>query len=239
MFDHVTIRVADRPAAERFYDLVLPILGTSRDLRGEYAEWGDFSLVAAGDEPPTLNLHVGFSAADPVEVERFWRTGVGHGYRDDGSPGPRPQYGGDYVGGFLLDPDGNSIEAVRHDKAAPRGHIDHLWIRVADVARSREFYEAVAPFTGFSPVHQEPGLARFRRGAASFTVLEDGPATQNVHVAFPGDRHAVDGFHGAATAAGHPDAGAPAERPRYHPGYYAAFVLDPDGHRIEVVDHGR
>ena len=117
--------------------------------------------------------------------------GTEAGFRDDGTPGPRPEYGDDYYGGFLLDPDGNSAEAVYHDSLRAEGVIDHVWIRVADVAAAGRFYE---------------------------TVIE---------------------FHRAAIAAGYRDNGAPGERPVYHPGYYGAFVLDPDGNNIELVNHNR
>jgi catechol 2,3-dioxygenase-like lactoylglutathione lyase family enzyme len=66
-----------------------------------------------------------------------------------------------------------------------------------------------------------------------------GEATQNIHVAFSGQDDDVRRFHAEATAAGYRSNGTPGERPRYHPGYYSAFVLDPDGNNIEVVDHHR
>jgi catechol 2,3-dioxygenase-like lactoylglutathione lyase family enzyme len=66
------------------------------------------------------------------------------------------------------------------------------------------------------------------------------PATEHVHIAFRADTNeAVDAFHRGAIAAGYTDNGAPGERPHYHPGYYGAFVLDPDGHNIEAVNHNR
>jgi catechol 2,3-dioxygenase-like lactoylglutathione lyase family enzyme len=58
-------------------------------------------------------------------------------------------------------------------------------------------------------------------------------------MAFPGDEDAVRRFHADATTAGYRSHGQPGERPQYHPGYYAAYVLDPDGNNIEVVDHHR
>ena len=124
MFDHVTIRVADVGAAERFYDTVLAALGFGRssDSAG-LPEWDDFSLAAADDQSPvTRGLHVGFVAPSREAVDEFWRAGVAAGYRDDGEPGPRPQYSPDYYGGFLLDPDGNSAEAVHRADAAQWGH---------------------------------------------------------------------------------------------------------------------
>jgi catechol 2,3-dioxygenase-like lactoylglutathione lyase family enzyme len=61
----------------------------------------------------TRGVHIGFAAHARPEVDAFWREGVALGARDDGAPGPRPQYREEYYGGFLLDPDGNSIEAAQ------------------------------------------------------------------------------------------------------------------------------
>src|SRR3954447_24874768 len=115
MFDHITIRASDRTAAESFYDTVLRTVGVARSGRDEqYTVWGgDFSLAAADDRNPvTRRLHVGFVASSRAHVDAFWQAGVDSGYRSDGEPGPRTEYGPDYYGGFLLDPDGNSAEAV-------------------------------------------------------------------------------------------------------------------------------
>src|SRR4051812_14545432 len=116
MFDHVTIRATDRTASERFYDTVLAPLGIDRTYRtGTFSEWQDFLLTRADPEaPPTRRLHVAFAAPSRERVDEFWREGTEAGYRDDGPPGPRPEYRGDYYGAFLLDPDGNSAEAVHH-----------------------------------------------------------------------------------------------------------------------------
>jgi catechol 2,3-dioxygenase-like lactoylglutathione lyase family enzyme len=116
MFDHVTIRVSDRAASERFYETVLRTLGVQKTYADEHLpEWDDFSLSPAkAEKPPTRGLHIGFVALSRAHVDEFWRVGTDAGFRDDGAPGPRPEYGGDYYGGFLLDPDGNSAEAVHH-----------------------------------------------------------------------------------------------------------------------------
>jgi catechol 2,3-dioxygenase-like lactoylglutathione lyase family enzyme len=73
----------------------------------------------------------------------------------------------------------------------------------------------------------------------SFSLVRDGrPLTEHVHLAFSAREDAtVRAFHAAALAAGYEDNGAPGERAAYHPGYYGAFVLDPDGHNVEVVNH--
>ena len=75
----------------------------------------------------------------------------------------------------------------------------------------------------------------------SFSLIHDErPLTEHVHLAFPArDDATVRAFHAAALAAGYEDNGGPGERAVYHPGYYGAFVLDPDGHNVEVVNHNR
>ena len=241
MFDHVTIRVTDRGASERFYNTVLPALGIPAARSGEhYPQWDDFSLsLAAEGEPVTRGLHVGFVAPSRADADAFWRVGTGAGYEDDGAPGPRPQYGSDYYGAFLLDPDGNSIEAVHHGSLRTGGRIDHLWIRVADVAASQAFYDTIAPHAGFRLRRSTPDRAQFTGGNGSFSVVNGRP-TEPFHVAFPAsDDETVDAFHRSALAAGYADNGAPGERKIYHPGYYGAFVLDPDGNNVEVVNHNR
>ena len=81
--------------------------------------------------------------------------------------------------------------------------------------------------------------AQFVGPGASFSVVTGKP-TRNLHMAFPAaDNATVDAFHAAALEAGFRDGGEPGERSRYHTGYYAAFMLDPDVHNVEVVNHNR
>jgi catechol 2,3-dioxygenase-like lactoylglutathione lyase family enzyme len=248
MFDHVGIQVHDRGVSEAFYARVLRELEVELTYTGDdFVEWDDFALgEATPEQPTTTGLHVAFTAPTRQHVDAFWRAGVDAGHPSDGEPGPRPVYGPDYYGGFLLDPQGNSVEAVHH--GAPRaGNLDHLWIRVADVAAATAFYDLVAPFGGFRRGEEQPdkGPALPRRAfyggdGGSFSVVAGGEPTRHLHVAFPGrDNATVDAFHAAAMAAGYRDNGPPGERPRYHAGYYAAFVLDPDGTNAEVVCHNR
>jgi catechol 2,3-dioxygenase-like lactoylglutathione lyase family enzyme len=240
VFDHVTIRVSDRKASERFYDLVLGTIGIDETYSGEqFTEWGDFSLAdASAWNPVTRGLHVGFGASSRERVDEFWRAGTAAGYRDDGAPGPRPEYSDDYYGGFLLDPDGNSVEAVHFEDVSPG--IDHLWVRVRDVAASKRFYETVAPHAGLALDTDTPERAQFGGRSGSFSVLTGDNVTQDLHIAFPAtDNRTVDDFHRAATEAGYRENGTPGERPIYHPGYYSAYVLDPDGNNVELVNHNR
>jgi catechol 2,3-dioxygenase-like lactoylglutathione lyase family enzyme len=241
VFDHVTIRVSDRAMSEGLYETVLPLIGLDRNHSDEhYAEWVDFSLgQATEDKPVTRRPHIGFTAPSRRHVDDFWRAGTAAGLRDDGAPGPRPQYSDSYYGAFLLDPDGNSVEAVHHDAVHARGCIDHLWIRVADVAVAKRFYETAAPCTGFELRVDTPTQASFRGSGAGFSLVPGLP-TEHAHVAFPArENSTVEEFHRAATEAGYRDNGAPGERAVYHAGYYGAYVLDPDGNNVEVVNHNR
>jgi catechol 2,3-dioxygenase-like lactoylglutathione lyase family enzyme len=245
MFDHVQIAVSDLGASERFYRTVLSVLGAEPvNANAEIVEWRDWDIFGTDAEHPVSGgLHVGFRAPDRATVDAFWQAGIDAGYRSDGAPGPRAIYEPDYYGGFLLDPDGNSVEALVGDpgRTAPDGSIDHLWIRVGDLDASRRFYATIAPHAGLRPGADEPGRVQFRGSDFSFSLIDDErPRTENVHLAFGTDRDDdVRSFHAAALAAGYEDNGAPGERLAYHPGYYGAFVLDPDGNNVEVVNHNR
>jgi predicted lactoylglutathione lyase len=235
MFDRVRVLVADRVASERFYLTTLRTLGTYRDRSDpDSADWNDFSIAQASDEARvTRRLHVGFVAPSREHVEEFWRTGIEAGYRDGGAPGPRPQYRDEYYGSFLLDPDGNSAEAVHHGVLRTGGAIDHLWVRVADVAAAKSFYELMAPYGGFHLRRDLSERAQFADGLAhrgSFSLVVGDP-TLHLGISFRAtSRVIVEEFHRAGVAAGYEDGGAPSERS----GYYAASVLDPDGNTIEV-----
>lgn len=240
MFDHVTIRVGDLDAARRFYTQAL---GAPTHDAGGFIEWGDFGIaLARPDRPRTRRLHVGFAMRDRSEVDTWWRRLTEAGFPSDGEPGRRPQYSESYYGAFVLDPDGNSTEAVRHatTRAPEHSVIDHLWLRTRDVAAVRAFYKTIAPVVGVRIVHDEPGHLRLTDGVGSFTFVAGNEPTEHVHLAFGvPDNATVARFHEVAIAAGHCDNGKPGERPQYHAGYVGAFVLDPDGHNVEAVCHNR
>jgi catechol 2,3-dioxygenase-like lactoylglutathione lyase family enzyme len=223
VFDHVAIRVADGEASRRFYELAFP----NRD-----------RLFLVADEPRTQRLHLGFGVESRDAVDSWWRRMVDAGYASDGEPGPRPQYTPDYYGAFVLDPDGNSVEAMHHEHS--RVGLDHLWLRSGDVDAQRRFYGTIAHVVGLRLRDVDDDWVLVTDGDGSFSFVAGEPVTQHVHYAFTApDRETVDAFHHVATAAGYTDNGRPGERPQYHPGYYAAFVLDPDGHNVEAVYHGR
>ena len=121
--------------------------------------------------------------------------------------------------------------------------IDHVGFPVSDYARSKAFYEKALSPLGYGLVMEvgtnemgAPAGGFGAGGTPDFWIGGEGGVGNPVHVAIVArDRAAVDGFHRAAVAAGGKDNGAPGPRPHYGPNYYAAFVLDPDGHNIEAV----
>ena len=135
-----------------------------------------------------------------------------------------------------------------NNPTAEIGMLDHIGFSVSDLNRSRAFYEqALAPL-GVVKIMElsaeqtgDSGHVGFGEGGKPYFWIGDragsllrGP----LHIAFAAaNRATVDAFYQAALAAGGRDNGAPGVRARYHPGYYGAFVLDPDGHNVEAVCH--
>ncbi|SRR5258706_5302902 len=117
--------------------------------------------------------------------------------------------------------------------------MDHVVVRVKDFDRSRRFYVAALAPLGYKVAREFPGWAGFMRGEkADFWIATETPVTTGLHVAFAcAERGPVDAFHAAAMKTGGRDNGAPGLRANYHPNYYGAFVLDPDGNNIEAVCH--
>jgi catechol 2,3-dioxygenase-like lactoylglutathione lyase family enzyme len=131
--------------------------------------------------------------------------------------------------------------------------LDHISIRVSDYDRSKKFYEAALAPLGFTLAMESDSGAGFRKGfIPGFWIKQGEPTAAHadahapslgcggpaVHIAFASaDRSTVEAFYHAALAAGGSDNGAPGLRPNYHPNYYGAFVLDPDGYNIEAVCH--
>jgi catechol 2,3-dioxygenase-like lactoylglutathione lyase family enzyme len=126
--DHVGIRVGDLSASRRMYEAALAELGFAVLGEGEFEDdayvlFGrpgadDFSLHTVGSQPGrdriTTGAHIAFSAPDADAVRRWHDAAVQHGGTDNGAPGMRPEYTGHYFAAFVLDPDGNNVEAVFH-----------------------------------------------------------------------------------------------------------------------------
>ena len=119
VFDHVDVHAADYRESVRFYETVLAPLGIPRLLESD--EWTSFTnLNVANRRPPTQNVHLCFYAREKEQVDAFHRAGVEAGFRSNGEPGYR-DYAPGYYAAFLLDPDGNNIEALYRDV----GNIGH------------------------------------------------------------------------------------------------------------------
>jgi catechol 2,3-dioxygenase-like lactoylglutathione lyase family enzyme len=238
MIDHVTIRVPDLDEAVRFYGRAIELVdGPTPDQGSTFPDWGDFSLTEADDtHPVTERLHIGFRADSTRQVDDWWHAMVEAGYPSDGEPGPRPQYSPDYYGAFVLDAAGNSVEAMTSGPRKQSGVLDHLWLRSGDLEAMTRFYETVSLAGHYVTRHE--GRTAIRGDGATFSIVGGAP-TVGLHLAFAApDQAAVDAFHRAGVEAGYASNGAPGERPEYHPGYYGAFLLDPNLHNIEAVHHG-
>jgi catechol 2,3-dioxygenase-like lactoylglutathione lyase family enzyme len=124
--------------------------------------------------------------------------------------------------------------------------IDHLSLAVTDLERAQRFYDPLMAALGYVRLFASPrafgyGLPGDPHDKDRFALLlrPSAPAGDGVHLAFIApSTAAVDAFHAAALAHGGTDNGAPGPRPHYGPGYYAAFVRDPDGNNLEAVHHG-
>jgi catechol 2,3-dioxygenase-like lactoylglutathione lyase family enzyme len=119
---------------------------------------------------------------------------------------------------------------------------DHVTLNVRDFAASREFYTRALEPLGITERHAVEGLNTCGFGMPEepedFWIWQREPVGTGIHVAFvAADYTAVDAFHAAALAAGGTDHGAPGIREHYHPNYYGAYVLDPDGNNVEAVCH--
>ena len=126
MIDHTGIASEQIKAAQGFYDAAFAALGGGACMVVPKEFTGGTVVVGYGRERPVFWLHEGapgpgrhvaFSARDRAEVDAFYTAAMAAGGRDNGAPGLRPQYHPNYYGAFVLDPDGNNIEAVCHDPA--------------------------------------------------------------------------------------------------------------------------
>ena len=116
----MTLRVSRLEASRRFYDSFFEVLEHREPphVNEDFAEWGEFSLLPAGSRRPTRRLHVAFVASSRERVDRFWTRLTEAGYRDNGAPGERPGYHPGYYRAYVLDPDGNNVELVHHNRGA-------------------------------------------------------------------------------------------------------------------------
>jgi catechol 2,3-dioxygenase-like lactoylglutathione lyase family enzyme len=121
LVDHVQLVVRDLEVSRRFYEAILNVLGVPVSGSGDGFFWADELVVSAVNSEasqgaPTGRCHLAFQAKDQAMVDVFHQAGLASGGKDNGAPGLRPYHPG-YYAAFLLDPDGNNIEAVYHGEA--------------------------------------------------------------------------------------------------------------------------
>ena len=199
--------------------------------------WNEF-LIAAADPTPTQHVHIAFGAPSRQLVDRAWQACVDAGYGTTVLPGATP------VQARLLRrvPARSRRQQRRgrpHDDVRPGNNVDHLWVGVRDLEASRRFYDLISRFTGIRPGRRWEAGVQYRGAWATCSFVGDG-------------RRPPSGctWHSPRrTAARLRSSTAPPRRratrttgagraPEYHPGYYAAFVLAPDGTNVESVFHG-
>jgi catechol 2,3-dioxygenase-like lactoylglutathione lyase family enzyme len=117
LIDHIQLRCADLAASKRFYAGLLAVFGRQLlELTPALIVADELCLTPANGDPPS-RIHLAFQTASRAEVDRVHAAALAAGGRDNGAPGPRPYHPG-YYAAFVLDPDGNNIEAVHHGEAA-------------------------------------------------------------------------------------------------------------------------
>lgn len=263
MFSHFALGTNDLERAQAFYTAVMEVLGQSlvhTDSDSAYLMFAPpdrrhphlFVCRPFDGLPATWSngFHIAYRAPDTVSVERFFEAALSRGGYDEGAPGLRPQYENDYYGAYVRDPDGNKLQAVCYTGGRRTGAtgdiISHITIGLADLARERAFYTAVFAELGILELPAEGddessgyGLAGFQLPVVYVQPTFDGrPATwgNGTHAAFAAaSRDAVDQFHAAAVANGGFSDGPPGLRPGYSPNYYAAYVRDPVGNKLQAV----
>ena len=261
MFTHFTFGTNDRPRTEAFYAAVLPTLGLKlvKSVEGFFAYARDEAeppwivINPPFDGLPATwsnGFHVALMASDEAAVQAFHAAALGAGGSDEGTPGLRPEYAPDYYAAYVRDPDGNKLQAVHYGDGRETGPcadvISHVTIGSNDLERAQGFYEVLLAVLGLVrlPAEETPGedLA-FGQVGTQLPVLYlqkpfDGrPATwgNGTHLSFDAEnRAAVRAFHETALAQGGSDEGPPGLRPRYHADYYAAYIRDPEGNKLQA-----
>lgn len=195
-------------------------------------------------------FHIAFNSADSETVDRFHSTALAHGGFDEGGPGLRFQYAEDYYGAYIRDPDGNKLQVVCYQQGRSSGYtgidISHITLGHTDLLKARKFYGAVFDILGYvdKPEEGDDTSCGFAYPDEELPVVYiqqpfDGrPASwgNGTHTAFHAPtRVAVQAFHTAALANGGTDDGAPGLRPHYSANYYACYVLDPFGNKLQAV----
>lgn len=262
MFSHFTLGSNDMLRTAGFYDAVMPALGQKllRKEENAYRMYGppngDFPhlfMVRPFDNLPATwsnGFHIAFNAPTEQIVDDFYYMAMSTGGINEGPPGLREHYAADYYGAYVRDPDGNKLQAVCYTNGRTSGEtgrwISHITLGHGNLARETRFYDAVFAALGIVAVESESGFESVGYGlegcALPITYVQpsfDGRMAtwgNGTHTAFKAaTREAVNLFHQAALTNGGICDGPPGLRPQYSANYYAAYVRDPVGNKLQAV----
>ncbi len=263
MYSHFTLGSNDLTRSRSFYNQTLAELGIVCLADQHEAgflmyglENGNFPHIFISspidDLPATWSngFHLAFNAKSQVEVENFYEIAIKNGAIDEGKPGLRKDYDEDYYGAYVRDLDGNKLQAVCYLNG--RSHwqqnsiVSHITFGLADLDRATNFYDATLGALDIQRLDHESdhesrgyGSSRYELPVLYVQPTFDGrPATwgNGLHVALLAEtRKQVDEFFEKALENGGTSEGAPGLRPNYSPNYYAAYVRDPVGNKIQAV----
>ena len=191
MFDHVSLKVRDIHASHAFYRAALAPLGFEADSLDEagrsvgFGKNGAISLWIAEGAPPSAGIHLAFAGPDRAAVGRFFAGALGAGGRDNGKPDLRPDYGADYYAAFVLDPDGNNVEAVVHEAARAARPVYYLG--TYDIDDPQLFQEYPPRVLALVPKYGGEVLASDTSGH----LVEGSARTMNAIIRFPSKEAAL------------------------------------------------
>lgn len=266
MFSHITLGTNDLARAEVFYGAVGSTLGMplqsvdhdEGDLRIARSDQRSTPLIVCrpfDDQPASSGngFHIAFMAESQEMVDKFYATALAYGGSDEGQPGLRSIYAPDYYAAYVRDPDGNKLQAVHYIDGRKTGAtgdvISHITLGHAGFEQAYCFYENLLAQLGIVDIPEEayPSLAGFGIPGYRTPIIylqppydRHPPSFGNgTHVAFTAaDRDAVDRFHEVALAHGGRSDGEPGLRPHYAASYYAAYVRDQVGTKLQAVCRG-
>ncbi len=263
MFSHFTLGSNDLARSQRFYDPIMTALDQrliQASLEDGYLMYAPddgshphlFVCQPFDGLPATWSngFHIAFNAPDQATVEAFHAAALAYGGFDDGAPGLRPHYAPDYFAAYVRDPDGNKLQAVCYldgRTAGPTGDvISHITLGHSDLQRAGMFYGAVLGALGAQEIPEEGDATSLAFGGGQNELpvvyiqlpFDGRPVTwgNGTHTAFAApSREAVQQFHAAALAHGGVCEGPPGLRPHYSEYYYAAYVRDAVGNKLQAV----
>ena len=261
MFSHFTLGSNDLIRSRQFYEAALASVGFVYAGGDEYMlmfsvsdkDYPHLFVCAPFDGLPATwsnGFHLAFNTSSSDKVDSFYEQALANGGFDEGAPGIRSHYAVDYYAAYVRDPDGNKLQAVcytggrSHTSSKPV--ISHITLGSADLERERRFYDAVMASIELTHLPDESDDISVAYGPADAELPVvyvgspfDGRAAtwgNGTHVAFHADSHQmVHAFHEAAIQNGGSSDGEPGFRPDYSHPYYACYVRDAVGNKLQAV----